>query len=355
MRPSADLSSHARRAALALVLAGSLLPVATAGAVPFKHPKSYYTIELPEGMKPKKGDGDGVMFEGKGDGWFRIDIVPVKCGLEIASTVPVATFKKVLPNAAPDGEPSDFEVNGQPARWMVYRGTIEAGGQATPMVGIGGAIDLPTMGLSLVSLMVPEAHAKWGAGIEAAFKTIRAAGGTPPAPAPASGGAPSTSAPGTSAPAPAPEAGAGPTTYTCPSGSFDIPAGWSIKQDADGKGGTSLVGPGGATLVFLNAARMPLNKQGVPAVGENALLAGAPQFKLMPPGAYPLETRGKARISAARYQGPMVIEGQELDGRGYLGFGKGMVRGSFLCIGIALGPTAAAAQSEMEQIVQTIH
>jgi hypothetical protein len=330
-----------RALCVAFVLAGAVLGAAPSQAAskpvpPYKHPKGYYTIVLPEGFKMKEVNGDGVMFENKGGmGWFRLDVVPVKCTMDIAAQVPVTTFKKLFPNAAPDAPPQDFDVNGAPARWMVYRGTMTAGGQAVPMVGMGGAITFPAMAVTLVTAVGTEEYGKYGEAIAASFKTIRAGDAAPPPPA-------------TSATSPG-----GPASFPDPAVTLDLPAGWRVDGGPDGAMFAKLAGPDGATLMFFKTQKLQVGKNGVATVPETSLLKAAPQFQLQSPGAYPMDTMGGAKISAARYQGPFVSEGRELDGRGYVAFGKSGKQNLF-CLGIAVGETAATGLDQMEAITRSL-
>jgi hypothetical protein len=521
-----------------------LWPTASAHAKPYQQPKGWYTIELPEGMQPKKSDDPlGLNFENKkGDGWFRLQVLPGNSNIELLTAVPLTAFQKMMPNAAPDGEPQNFTIGGHPARWLVYRGTMVTGGNTQPLVGIGGAVAFPNGGVVLISGLVPQAHAQWGEAIAAAFRTLHAgptatetaaptpspsvAAGTQPAvgppvhyeepgglyaidlppgfsarssgsttmrfesaggdgwfqltPVPASndlevvagatkkvldrlvanatiadgpkdlavngrparwvvyrgtmtagevtqltvglggslslpkcgvmlvamlgptaydkwGAAISTSfrtlragsGPGAAqpaAPAPVASAGAAPpaapgpasasgapagtvtqeafgatstvnadgsTTFKHPAGSFDLPAGWRVGKPTGDLTFAQFDSPHGGSLSFMIGPRGYRSSKAMCQGVEAQIHRGAPQFKIQPPGHYEVDSQRNNKVTLARYQGPMAIEGRELDGRGLTAWGKGQ-RGLIVGIGIAIGEMAAADIDDMEKIARTL-
>lgn len=354
-----------------LVFAGTSLYVAPVHAAPYTHPKGWYTIDLPKGFKAKDVDETSAKFEVKGgDGWFSVMVMPVANDLELVSTIPVTTFKQLFPNATLDGDPQQLVIDGRPARWMVYRGTFEYNGQTTPMVGLGGALSLPKCGVALVSTTTVEGRAKWGEVIATAFKSIRSAGGggaatgspdKTPASAPAA----------TSSPAPTPASNTGPaatnasaaaapkatsggaTTFTHPAGSFDLPPGWKIGTPSGDLTFATFNSPNGATLTFVIGPRGFETKNSMNKRVERAILAGAPTFKIMPPGPYEVKSQGDRKVTLARYQGSFPIQGREMDGRGLTAWGKAG-RGYIIGNGIAIGPSAAADVEDMEKIIKTL-
>jgi hypothetical protein len=346
-----------------LLFAGTALHFASVHATPYTHPKGWYTIDLPKGFKAKDVDETSAKFEVKGgDGWFQIIVMPVANDLELVSTIPVTTFQQVFPNATLDGDPQPLVIDGRPARWMVYRGTFEYNGQTTPMVGLGGALSLPKCGVALVSTTTVEGRAKWGEVIATAFKTIRAAGGggaatgspdkTPTA-TPAATSSPAPAATNAAAATASKTAGSGPTTFTHPAGSFDLPPGWKIGTPSGDLAFATFNSPNGATLTFVIGPRGFETKKSMNAKVERGILGGAPTFKIMPPGPYEVKSQDNNKVTLARYQGPITIQGREMDGRGLTAWGKAG-RGYIIGNGIAIGLSAAADVEDMEKIIKTL-
>lgn len=227
-------------------LAAMIVPAQAAQPKPYADPRGRYTLEVPEGFKPKNVTESSAMFESRdGNGWFTIAVMPGVSSLDMGMTISTSTFGKVMPNAAADGEPLSMDVGGSPARWVVYRGNIVAAGQSVPMVGLGGALALPGCTVTLTTAMTNDSHAKYGDVVLTAFRSLRA--GTRGSDAGAELGSA-----GAAAPAPAPVKGK-PVPYQDPDGRFaiDLPPGFAYVSTEGGLAKFEGDGGGWFQLAFL--------------------------------------------------------------------------------------------------------
>lgn len=335
-----------RLACFVLFIAGTLARYVEAQTVPFQHSKGWYKIDLPAGFKAEEEKGYGAMFmHVDGEAWFRIDALPGVTDLDKISTIPVIVIKKLMPKGMPDGDPQEFTVDGRPARWVVYRGTFK---NAEGMIALGGSIQLPGIGVSLVAALMPTAHAYIEA-ITSSFKTIRAASSE-------SGAKSATPDAPSSKPPASPQVADAPSTFSNLVGSFDLPAGWRIETPSDSEMHFAKFSSsnGLASLNFFTAPDSIQRK--LPSIVEKAILGlGRVKLKLMPPGTYEVDSRCNSKISVTRYQGFLTFEGRETldEGRGITFVGKGP-SGWVWGFGVAFGSTAAADQDTMEKIVKTL-
>lgn len=336
---------------------------AAAPSVHYEDPSGLYAIDLPPGFTLKNAvEGTARFDESDGGGWFQLSTVAGSNDLEVISGVTRKAFDKVLSNAKADGEPKDLKVNGRPARWRIHRGTMTAGGLTQLVVGLEGSLSLPKGGVILVAALPPGTYDKCGDAIAASFKTLRAGSGVKAA-GPEKSAAP-VSAPAAVTPPPGTvtqEAfGAtstinadGSMTFKHPAGSFDLPPGWRVVKPTGELCFAQFTNRSGASLSFMIGPRGYRSNKAMCQGTEAQIHRGAPQLAIQPPGHYEVDSRRSNKVTLARYQGPIPMEGREVEGRGFTAWGKAD-RGLIVGVGIAIGEQAAADIDDMDRIARTL-
>jgi hypothetical protein len=337
---------------------------APAASVLYQDPNGRFAIDLPPGFVVKSADESSARFDNAaGAGWFQLTTVTASNDLEVVSSTTRKVFDKLLPNAKIDGGPKDFMVDGRPARWTVYRGTMTAGGITQLTVGLGGSLSLPKCGVMLVAALPPGTYDQCGDAIAASFKTLRAGGGvkvpgaaipTAPAPAAAGGTAPAAGTVTKEAFGATSTVNAdGSTTFRHPAGSFDLPPGWRVGKPEGQLAFAQFTGPGGGTLSFLIGPRGYRSNKAMCQGAEAQIHSGAPQLQIQPQGHYEVDSQRGNKVTLARYKGPFPVSGREIEGLGFTAWGKAD-RGLIVGVGIAIGEKAAAEIDDMEKIARTL-
>lgn len=309
--------------------------------VPYEDPDARFAIDLPPGFSKVSTDGALAKFEGEGGGWFNLAFLAGVSDLDAAAGVAGKTFQNLLP-AGVSETPQNLDVNGRPARWMVRRGDMKLTGTTVKAVGLGGAVTLPAGSVALVTVLTADSHAKWGEAIAASFKSLRAGTGAAAGTArkEAFGATSTLNADGT-------------TTFAHPAGSFDLPAGWTVGKPEGDLAFAQFNNRNGAALTFHIGPRGYRSNKAMCEASEALVHRALPQMQIQPPGHHEVDSQRNNKVSLARYQGPVTLEGRELDGRGFTAWGKA-ARGLIVGFGVAMGPTAQSDIDEMEKIARTL-
>lgn len=321
--------------------AGKASPAPVKGKpVHYEDPDARYAIDLPPGFAYTSTEGAIAKFEGP-DGWFQLAFLPGVKDLDAASSVAGNTFQKLLPDGVSE-PPQNLEVNGHPARWMVRRGELKASGATVKSVGLGGGVTFASGAVALVTVLTTDGHAKWGDAIAASFRTLQAGPGTGPGTVKkeAFGATSTVNADGT-------------ITFSHPAGSFDLPPGWKVEKPEGDLVFAQFTNRNGAILVFKIGPRGYRSNKAMCEGAEDMVRSAMPQLRIQPPGHYEVDSQRKNKVSLARYQGPVMKEGREMDARGFTAWGKA-ARGIIVGFGFSSGAPAPGDIEDMEKIARTL-
>ena len=363
------------RATLGCVALASLLlclPVSAQNT--FEELNGFFMLDLPQGWKLQPQQFP-VLFQFKGDGteiiimYFEADATDRAALFGDA----VDNFKNSMPNGAPLGEIVDITLNGNPARWAIYRGTTTYQNIEVGMIGYLGSVILENGGLYYFALVSELSKAEWEEPLTRSFHSIRevdtdntgvaekeavAGGEVEPASSPAS---PPASSPATS---PASSAvSSQPTSYEQKYVSLTLPPGWSAenmpKPLPDGTV-AKLSSPSGGNMVI--GCFNVLKKMFTPKKNNKALYKEAQGIirTALPTattleGPYQIRNQDKKKLLVETYRGHMIVEGNEISMNAIQASGKTKRCGEGLTLyGFVGADQAGKALPEMVKIVQSI-
>jgi len=134
-----------------------------------------YALDLPEVWKEERIGEDTTVFRGSGPEAVLVTLVPGETDKATMLLAALQQLKTIMPDASPQREPVDLEVNGRPARFGVYRGTIHAGESRVNCFGLLGSVilDEDEGGVHYISLVDEVKWPNWADGLERIFRSIR--------------------------------------------------------------------------------------------------------------------------------------------------------------------------------------
>ena len=323
-----------------------------------------YAIDFPAGWASQDLGSGAIQF--KGAGYESIQIGFVEGLTERGALCQVAqnAIGQSLAGLAPDGEIVDLEVNGNPARWGAYKGTVQAGGKAVPLFALSGCVVLPQTngGLFFMSILNHDSRNKLGAAIQKSFESIRpvdatvtgaknrqvvtvtAASASPP-PAPATG---------------APAATAGPTTpFTHELVSLALPAGWTVSPKPNNPDPDLIATFNsqalGANVVLAGGAKYG-NVDQIMQKTKNTVMVAIPNAQ---PSGDPFEVAAQSgeKIRVQLYTGSLVINGKDIPMGALIAATKNNQRGlSFMVFFGTVAPgNGERVGREFGQLLNSLH
>ncbi len=114
-----------------------------------------FMLDLPAGWKLAPQSNEYV-YQFKGDGAEQVIMayVPDRDDRTELFSNAVENMQRSAADAAPQGQVVDFEINGNPARWGIYAGTVESQGTKVNLHGLLGAVVLLYVGMFLSLFLI---------------------------------------------------------------------------------------------------------------------------------------------------------------------------------------------------------
>ena len=133
-----------------------------------------FTLDLPAGWKlaPQKNE---YVYQFTGDGSEQIVLIYLPDAddrAELFSNA-VENMQSSVADAAPQGDVVDLDVNGNPARWGIYSGTVKAGGTKVIIHGLLGSVVFNDGGIYFVSFLNDNNRGEWEEPLTQVFQSIR--------------------------------------------------------------------------------------------------------------------------------------------------------------------------------------
>ena len=347
------------RATLGCVALASLLlclPVSAQNT--FEELNGFFMLDLPQGWKLQPQQFP-VLFQFKGDGteiiimYFEADATDRAALFGDA----VDNFKNSMPNGAPLGEIVDITLNGNPARWAIYRGTTTYQNIEVGMIGYLGSVVLENGGLYYFALVSELSNAEWEDALTKSFHSIREVDTDKTGVAEKEAVAGGDLGPASSA------VSSQPTPYEQKYVSLTLPPGWSAenlpKPLADGTV-AKLSSPSGGNIVI--GCFNVLKKMFTPKKNNRALYKEAQGIirSALPTattleGPYQIRNQDKKKLLVETYRGHMIVAGNEIPMNAIQASGKTKRCGEGLTLyGFVGADQADKALPEMVKIVQSI-
>lgn len=306
----------------------------------FEDPQGRFAIDLPKGWVLAPLTDDKVfVFQGEGK-TIIVECVPmVNDPAELLKRAETTVRLSGMAKPLLVGDVLDMTLNGLPARWAVYTGSLSGAALASLCGGVANGEN----GLYFLSFIPITDMAKWKDKLEKSFQSIRGQGQRVT-------GVESVNAVSVSPPAPS-----NPTPWASDLVSLTLPPGWSEKpkprgSEKEAKGlfmydplpGTSLV------VVCYKGVGMTMSK---------ALEAGIKTITIPVPGLKPVEAQemklGKRKIYFTVYKGMGVVAGTEVEIASVIAVTKADKCYANL---IAVGPSTVLAEMKAQvlEIVKTV-
>ena len=358
--------SPASSLTLLVTVGFSVLMPARAAGVPQKYEDTdgRYAIDVPAGWASQDLGNGAIQFKGTGYESIQIGFIG---GLTDRGPLCQAAQNAIgqsLSGLAPDGQIVDLEVNGNPARWGTYKGTVQAGGNTITLFALAGCVVLPRSGggLFFMSILNQDSRAKLGATIQRSFESIRAVDATVtgatnrqvvvvPAAATAS-----TAPPGAATPPPP----AAPTTpFTHELVSLTLPGGWTVQpklNNADPDMIAVFTSQELGANVVLAGGRKYGNLEQIFQKTKNSVTAAIPNAQPSGDG-WELTTRAGDRVRMQMFTGSLVVNGKDIPMGALVAATRNNQRGlSFTAFfGTAVAGNGERIGREFGQLISSMH
>lgn len=330
----------------------------------FEDLRGRFSLDLPEGWKLVPQENEYVyVFKGKGIEQVVVFFDPDARDRAKLFSQAEETLRVSLPNAAPEGAVVDLEVNGNPARWGVYRGTTEAGSPkvVVALVGLLGSVVLREGGIYFLSVLNDNSRKQWGEKLQKVFQSIREAGASPTGVGEARVAQPAGLTSKETAPAPTPGQ---PSAFTHQHVSLTLPPGWSSQPVAanleDGTVGKFSSARTSATFVVgcTNVVKKWfMKKKSLQTLHKESksVIESAMPTAVSAEGPFELVTADGKKAFLEVYKGSLVVEGKELPMHAVAAAAKTEQCSEGLTMyGFVASSSAGTAVPEMKQIVQSV-
>jgi hypothetical protein len=206
-----------------------------------------------------------------------------------------------LKNPAPEGDVKSLMVNGNPARWGVYKSEIEVGKIRVTVFGLLGSVALKEHGVYFMSILNQKNKAVLSEPLEKAFQSIRS-------PGQALTGVSDLKTVSSEA------AAASPTTWQHPSVSLTLPSGWkekprlqSFEKEVIGWFGYERLG---CSLLALCYSGFGMNEAKALKAAKQTVEISIPNVQ--PTKVYELELDDGKKAPIVVYQGTSISRGTEV-------------------------------------------
>ena len=308
---------------LSLVFLLGLAPAA--GAQKHEDLSGRYMIDLPAGWSSQDLGSNTMNFKGSGYESIQLGFIEGQTDRSALCQVGEGVIKQNLTGAAPEGDIVDLEVNGNPGRWGVYRGTVQAGGQAVPLFGLVGCVVLAQSagGVFFVSILNQGSRQQLGPAIQKAFESIRPVSGAFTGvqnrrPVAAAAG-------GTTGPAVAAAA----TPFTHELVSLTLPPGWTVQPKSNNPDPDMIATLSsqelGANLIVAGGRKYG-NLNQITQKGRNTIQVAIPNAQ---PAGEPFEvtTQSGEKVRMQLFTGSLVVNGKDIPMGALLAATKNDARG----------------------------
>lgn len=139
----------------------------------FEELSGKFTIDLPEGyeQKPQKFP---ILFQFSGDpGQIMMLFEEGATDLAESYKSALSNLDGTMANPAPATPVVTMTLNGSPAKWGVYKGTIESGGVTAPLYAYVGSMLIDDGSVYFLTFLSEKNQPKWGEKVTKAFHSLR--------------------------------------------------------------------------------------------------------------------------------------------------------------------------------------
>ncbi len=267
----------------------------------------------------------------------------------------VEAVRSAVPDAVPDGDVLDQQVNGQPARWGVYRGTVTKGGSSVKLYYFVGAAVLKEGGLYLTGATAEATRAQMQPLYEKLYQSIREVG------APLSGVSDTRTVPAGELPAIAtaaePPKKLEPTPFNHWLVNLRLPGGWVVKPEEPNppKGQVAKFESDstGGSITLMSFEGRGLNTRKVYDINKKAMKSTMPSLvEIQDAGEEQTATGETALVGVLR--GSVTAQGKEVPVHFVLATTKHK-KSTLSFLGTVVSSTPNPGISEIISIVKSVH
>ncbi len=167
-----------KRTVVLLIAVAALLFVDIASAAnTYEDLRDRFVIDLPEGWQIQPQTNDRVYVFKRDNDSIILEYVPNTNDPGELLKKALTTLKlSGLNNPAPEGDVKSLTVNGNPARWGVYKSEMDIGNIRVALFGLLGCVSLKEHGVYFMSILNQNNKAVLSEPLEKAFQSIRSPG-----------------------------------------------------------------------------------------------------------------------------------------------------------------------------------
>jgi hypothetical protein len=318
----------------------------------YKEPNGRFDIDVPDNWELHPQEEETVYTFGEGENiGFVMQYVPGKTDRETLFSMGVNMFKSSIPEAKPEGDVIDQEVNGHPARWGVYEGEVEAMGMKITLLGLIGGLVLDEGGIVFFASTSPSSRDKMESLIKEAFHSIRTSGAS------VTGASTGSTMESTEIQTGHTIPEGDKTTFTHDLATFQLPPGWEAQEmganiEKEAVGIFSCERLMGATMIVTGHKGFGMNMGKVITAVETTVEASMPNCNVIERDEDVELPNGK-KATMLIYKGKLVREGQEIPMGAISATAKGKKSYVSLITFVAESETQAVKQ-EMLEIIRTV-
>ena len=135
-----------------------------------------FTLDIPEGYKLAPQTTPNVyVFKGKGP-LYAIAFFPGEKDPGKLFKMALEAIKSSIPNTAPQDKILEMNLNGNPAHWGIYKGSLEYSGQTIPLWSMLGSTVLEQGGVYFFTTYNKNQIPLWQEKLKATFQSLRNVG-----------------------------------------------------------------------------------------------------------------------------------------------------------------------------------
>jgi hypothetical protein len=163
-----------RSAPLVLAIAILIFVNIASAANTYEDLRGRFVIDLPEGWQLQPQTEDTVyVFKRDNDSIILEYVLSTNDPDQLLKKALVTLNLSGLRNASPEGEVKSLTVNGNPARWGVYKSEMNVGSIKVTLFGLVGSVSLKERGVYFLSIMNQNKKAVLDEPLKKAFQSIR--------------------------------------------------------------------------------------------------------------------------------------------------------------------------------------